>query len=104
MPAAFLCVQFRNLLPSEELVRVARSSWTDLQLRCAPRTQGDATLSITQTSCESAPFHAELHIDGSPLLGAARDDNPLAAVREVFAQARSRRERLACEALRSPWA
>ena len=84
MPAALLCVQFRNLLPSEELLMFARTLWHDLQLRSPGFTSGDATLCITQTSGEQANFQAELTIEGSTWCMFGEGADALTAVREAF--------------------
>jgi hypothetical protein len=86
MSAAFLCVQFRNLLPSEELLLFARALWADLQARGDLTTGGDATLAITQNSCNHLPFEVELTVEGSARRSTARDINPLLAVQEAFAR------------------
>ena len=92
MSVALLCVQFRNVLPSEELLLFARALWNDLQQRGDVPLTGDATLCITQIQRENAPFEATLTIEGSPVRTRARDDDALLAVQDVFAQLGSWRD------------
>jgi hypothetical protein len=93
MPASFLCVQFRNLLPSEELLLFARARWNEAQARGQVSTvAGDATLSITQTSSKLAPFEVELTVADASLRSISRDADPIVAVEEAFAQLGSLRE------------
>ncbi|MEY4515191.1 MAG: hypothetical protein RLZZ450_7313 [Pseudomonadota bacterium] len=87
MPASFLCVQFRNLLPSEELLLFARARWNEAQARGEISSlAGDATLSITQTASKLAPFEVELTVAEASLRSISRDIDPIAAVEEAFAQ------------------
>ena len=44
MSSAFLCVQFRNLLPSEQLVLLARALWSDALAAGMHVDRGDAVL------------------------------------------------------------
>jgi hypothetical protein len=102
MSVSFFCVQFRNLLPSEELLLFARARWNDAQGRgqVSPAA-GDATLSITQTPNKRAPFEVELTVAGASLRSISRDANPIVAVEEAFAQLGSSRDwtRLQSQAL-----
>jgi hypothetical protein len=93
MPVSFLCVQFRNLLPSEELLLFARARWNDAQARgqVAPNA-GDATLYITQTASKLAWFEVELTVAEASLRSIGRDANPIVAVEEAFAQLGSTRD------------
>ena len=84
MSTAFLCVQFRNLLPSEQLLLFARALWSDLQQRGLTAGIGDATLCITQLPSEITRFEAELTMAGAPHRCRARDADALAAVERVF--------------------
>lgn len=86
MHVPFLCVQFRNVLPSEELLRHARSLWTELQeqVRCRGGSE-DAMLSITQNPGESCGFEVELSLPGV-LRAAASDRDALTAIDRVFTQ------------------
>jgi hypothetical protein len=87
MPASFLCVQFRNLLPSEELLLYARARWNEAQARGQVSSiAGDATLSITQTASKLAPFEVELTVADASLRSISRDSDPIVAVEEAFAQ------------------
>jgi hypothetical protein len=93
MPVSFLCVQFRNLLPSEDLLLFARARWNEAQERgqVSP-TAGDATLCITQTANKLAWFEVELRLADASLRSIGRDANPIAAVEEAFAQLGSSRD------------
>ena len=93
MPTAFLCVQFRNLLPSEQLLLFARALWSDLQQRGVARGAGDATLSITQKASEITRFEAELRLANLPHRCRARDTDALAAIERVFAEWSIRHDR-----------
>lgn len=84
MSTAFLCVQFRNLLPSEQLLLFARALWSDLQQRGLAVGVGDATLSITQMASESTRFEAELAMVNAPHRCRARDVDALAAIERAF--------------------
>lgn len=87
MPASFLCVQFRNLLPSEELLLFARARWNEAQARGQISfAAGDATLCITQTASKLAPFEVELTVAAASLRSITRDADPIVAVEEAFAQ------------------
>lgn len=92
MSVALLCVQFRNVLPSEELLRFARALWSDLQHGGAVAVTGDGTLCITQRPAKLAPFEVELTVEGSRLRGLAEDSDPLVAVQGAFAQLGSWRD------------
>ena len=93
MPASFLCVQFRNLLPSEDLLLFARARWNEAQARGEfSSVAGDATLSITQTASKLAPFEVELTVADKSLRSICRDVDPIVAVEEAFAQLGSIRE------------
>jgi hypothetical protein len=93
MSVSLLCVQFRNLLPSEDLLLFARARWNDAHARgqVAP-TAGDATLSITQTASKLASFEVELRVADASLRSISRDANPIVAVEEAFAQLGSSRD------------
>lgn len=93
MPAAFLCVQFQNLLPSEELVRFARDLWTDAQLHVGVGDR-DVTLAIRQTPGELEPFEVKLMVGDAPLPSTARDADARSAVQSAFAQLGSWRSHL----------
>jgi hypothetical protein len=86
MSASFLCVQFRNLLPSEELLLFARALWADLQLRANLSMAGDANLAITQNGSDQPGFQVELTIEGSAFRSSAYDRDALAAVQDAFEQ------------------
>lgn len=86
MSVAFLCVQFRNLLPSEDVLLFARSLWSDLQGCGSVAVTGDATLSVTLNESDLAPFKAEITIEGSAVRSSARDSDLLAAVQTAFAR------------------
>lgn len=86
MSSAFLCVQFRNLLPSEQLVLLARALWSDLQAAGVHVEPGDAVLAIAQLAGEPATFEVELTLPGAPRRGPARDRDPVSAVDEAFAK------------------
>ena len=93
MPVSFLCIQFRNLLPSEELLLFARARWNEAQARgqVSP-TAGDATLCITQTGNKLGGFEAELTLADASLRSIGRGANPIVAVEEAFAQLGSSRD------------
>jgi hypothetical protein len=86
MSTAFLCVQFRNLLPSEQLLLFARALWSDLQQRGLVHGAGDATLTITQIASEITRFEAELRLANLPDRCRARDTDALATIERVFAE------------------
>lgn len=93
MSVSFLCVQFRNLLPSEELLLFARARWNQAQAQGeVPLTAGDATLTITQSSNKITPFEVELSVAGSSLRSICHDSNPIVAIEDAFAQLGSLRE------------
>jgi len=93
MSVSFLCVQFRNLFPSEELLLFARARWNEAQARGQVSSVGDdATLRITQTASKLASFEVELTVAGRSLHSICRDTNPIVAVEEAFAQLGSVRE------------
>ena len=93
MTVSFLCVQFRNLLPSEELLLFARARWNEVQAHGQASSKArDATLSITQTSSKHAPFEVELTVADAALRGTGRDANPIVAVQEAFSQLGSSRD------------
>lgn len=93
MSVSFLCVQFRNLLPSEELLLFARARWNEAQARGQVTSPaGDATLCITQTASKLAPFEVELTVADASLRSICRDANPIVAVEEAFAQLGASRE------------
>jgi hypothetical protein len=93
MSVSFLCVQFRNLFPSEELLLFARARWNEAQATGQVSSGvGDATLCITQTASKLALFEVELRIAGESLRSISRDINPIVAVEEAFAQLGSTRE------------
>jgi hypothetical protein len=98
MSVSLLSVQFRNLLPSEELLRFARARWNDAQRRGqVSAVVGDATLSITQTSCKLAPFEVRLTLARSSLSSVTHAASPLVAVEGAFAQLGSYRDLSALE-------
>lgn len=90
MSTAFLCVQFRNLLPSEQLVLFGRALWNDMLLQQGPRMgAGDAVLAITQHAsgghASDAPtFEAELRLPRTARRGGARDRDALVAIDKAF--------------------
>lgn len=84
MSAAFLRVQFRNVLPSEELLRRARSHWNELQRTTGYTTDGDATLSIRQSDSDDGRFEVELTVPGAVLSASALDEDALAGIARVF--------------------
>lgn len=99
MSVSLLSVQFRNLLPSEELLLFARSRWNDAQRHGKVSTGiGDATLCITQTASKFAPFEVRLTLAGSTLSSVSRADHPLLAVEGAFAQLGSFRDLSVLEA------
>jgi hypothetical protein len=87
MPLTMLCVQFRNLLPSEDLLLFARALW-----ECAQREGlgsfevADATLSITKTESKVAPFEASLRLGRGSLPSVATGVEPLTTIEAAFAQ------------------
>lgn len=93
MSTAFLCVQFRNLLPSEQLLLFARALWSDLQQRGVARGAGDATLSITQIASEITHFEAELRLANLPHRCRARHSDALVAIEQVFTEWSSQQDR-----------
>jgi hypothetical protein len=98
MSVSLLSVQFRNLLPSEELLLFARARWNDAQQRGQVSDgAGDATLSITQTKSKLAPFEVRLTLAGTSLSSVSHADTPLLAVEGAFAQLGSFRELSALE-------
>jgi hypothetical protein len=86
MSTAFLCVQFRNLLPSEQLVLLARALWSDMLQAGARVAPGDAILSITQLRGPSPAFEAELSLPHVPRRGVERDADALVAIDKAFAR------------------
>lgn len=85
MPAVLLSVQFRNVLPSEELLLRARSLWSDLQARKALYVGGDATLRITQIAGDSpASYDVELTLPCSDERASAQGADVYRAMIEVF--------------------
>ena len=86
MSTAFLCVQFRNLLPSEQLVLLARALWSDMLDAGARIGAGDAILSITQRVGVDHSFEAELRLPGKPRRGPERDADALLAIDKAFAR------------------
>ena len=86
MSTAFLCVQFRNLLPSEQLLLFARALWSDLQQRGVARGAGDAMLSIAQIASEITCFEVELRLANLPPRFRARASDALEAIERVFAE------------------
>ena len=83
MSTAYLCVQFHNLLPDEQLVLLARALWSDM-LQAGTRVgPGDAILSITQL--ESA-FEAELTLPRQRRRGPEHDHDALIAIDKAFAR------------------
>jgi hypothetical protein len=86
MPPTMLCVQFRNLLPSEDLLLFARTLWNAAQQDGPVAFQtGDATLSIAKSDVRSGPFVATLALEHG-LQSVASDLEPLAAIEAAFAQ------------------
>jgi hypothetical protein len=87
MPPTMLCVQFRNLLPSENLLLFARTLWNAAQ-RDGLITfhTGDATLSIAKSDGKSGPFVVTLALEHGSLQSVASDLEPLAAIEAAFAQ------------------
>jgi hypothetical protein len=85
MPAVLLSVQFRNVLPSEELLLRARSLWSALQSQKALYEGGDATLRITQIGGDSpASFEVELTLPCSDERASAHGVDVYRAMIEVF--------------------
>ena len=98
MSVSLLSVQFRNLLPSEDLLLFARARWNDAQQRGQISSSvGDATLCITQTASKFAPFEVRLTLAGSSLSSVSHADSPLVAVEGAFAQLGSFRDLSALE-------
>ncbi|MDB4975772.1 MAG: hypothetical protein JWN48_4113 [Myxococcaceae bacterium] len=99
MSVSMLSVQFRNLLPSEDLLLFARARWNDAQARGQVSAgSGDATLSITQTASKLAPFEVRLTLARSSLSSVSHAETALLAVEGAFAQLGSYRELSALEA------
>jgi len=87
MSVSLLSVQFRNLLPSEELLLFARARWNDAQASGALGAHaGDATLRITQTASKGSPFEVCLTLPGSTLSSVAHASTAVLAVESAFAQ------------------
>ena len=84
MSTAFLCVQFRNALPAEQLVLLARALWSDLLAAGVPVSRGDAVLSIAQRPGDLS-YDVELTLPGAPRRGVAHAADPHVAVDEAFA-------------------
>lgn len=98
MSVSLLSVQFRNLLPSEDLLLFARARWNEAQQRGQISTSvSDATLCITQTNSKLAPFEVRLTLAGSSLSSVAHADSPLVAIEAAFAQLGSYRDLSALE-------
>jgi hypothetical protein len=84
-----LCVQFRNLLPSEDLLLYARALWETAQReRLTPSQLGDATLRITRTESRVGLFEVSLAFQHGTLQSVASGLEPLAAIEAAFAQLR----------------
>ncbi len=90
MSHSLLCVQFKNLLPSEDLLWFARTLWETAQRdRWGAVPARDATLSITKTESKAAPFEASLALaEGTPRSVATGLD-ALAVIEAAFAQVQS---------------
>jgi hypothetical protein len=86
MPAAFLCVQFRNLLPSEELVLTARVLWHSLQTGLSCSVDGEVVLTITYMTADIAHFDVELALPQQLVAARATSPDARAAVQSVFTQ------------------
>lgn len=87
MPPTMLCVQFRNLLPSEDLLRFARALWETAQRdRLGPSPIADATLSITKTESKVAPFRVSLRVEPGSLQSVTSGLEPLRAIEVAFLQ------------------
>jgi hypothetical protein len=87
MLAPLLCVQFRNLLPSEELLLFARTLWEATQRDGLGALQArDATLCISKTESDLAPFVASLALASGSLTSVASGLEPLAAIESAFSQ------------------
>jgi hypothetical protein len=90
MPSPLLCVQFRNLLPSEDLLLFARALWETAQReRLGPLQAADATLCITKTESKVATFQASLALERGAFQSVATGMEPLAAIEAAFAQLRT---------------
>jgi hypothetical protein len=90
MPSTLLCVQFRNLLPSEDLLLFAHALWAIAQReRVAPFQCADATLRITRTESKVAPFEASLALERGSLQSVVTGMEPLATIEAAFAQLRA---------------
>ncbi|MDB4990443.1 MAG: hypothetical protein JWN04_5621 [Myxococcaceae bacterium] len=99
MSVSLLSVQFRNLLPSEELLLFARARWNDAQARGqVTSASGDATLCITQTASKLAAFEVRLTLAGSTLASVSHAESALLAVEGAFAQLGTHRQLAALEA------
>ena len=86
-----LSVQFRNLLPSEELLRSARTLWNELDLPRAAacgdaEDSGDAHLSITQRSGKHGHYEVELSVPGAEHSASACGADAQLAIESVFRQ------------------
>lgn len=82
-----LSVQFRNLLPSEDLLLFARALWENAQRRSYPASQlPDATLCIAKIESKIEPFRASLELEGSASQSVATGLEPLHAIEAAFAQ------------------
>ena len=80
-----LSVQFRNLLPSEELLRCARSRWDELDLPLRSGRNGDANLSISHDEVAQR-FHVTLTLPGTTRRISAHSDDALLGIESAFQQ------------------
>ncbi|MET0284387.1 MAG: hypothetical protein ABW352_07950, partial [Polyangiales bacterium] len=103
MPPTLLCVQFRNLLPTEDVLLFARALWEAAQRESlGPIRSGDATLCIRKTDSKLEPYEASLALEHGSLQSSATGLDPLAAIQAAFAQlfaAPAARQRLSWSAL-----
>jgi hypothetical protein len=89
MRSPLLCVQFRNLLPSEDLLLFARALWESAQReRLGSLHAGDATLCITKTEGNIATFQASLTLGRGKPPSVVTGVEPLATIEAVFASLR----------------
>jgi hypothetical protein len=89
MPSSLLSVQFRNLLPSEDLLLYARALWETAQReRLGVFQAADATLCITKTESKVASFQVSLALERGSFQSVATGMEPLATIEAAFAQLR----------------
>ncbi|HEX5661799.1 MAG TPA: hypothetical protein VFX59_31625 [Polyangiales bacterium] len=86
MATSLLCVQFRNLLPSEDILLFPRALWETAERERLGAFQ-DATLRISKSDTKVALFEAWLA--SGHLKSVATGREPLATIEAAFAQLRA---------------